>query len=136
MAQRFARPLRIRFAHCDPAGIVFYPQYLVMFNTLVEDWFDQGLAIPYASVLGPRRTGLPTVRLEVDFKAISRMGDDVQLGLAVERLGERSLILALDVRAGDEVRVTARKVLVATSLQTHQAMPWPDDLRQAMLRWC
>jgi len=136
VARRFVRPLRIRFAHCDPAGIVFYPQYLVLFNTLVEDWFDQGLGIPYASVLGPRRTGLPTVRLEVDFKAVSRMGEDVELGLSVERLGERSLTLALDLCAGDEVRVAARKVLVATSLQTHKAMPWPDDLRQAMQHWC
>ena len=27
----------IRFHHCDPAGIVFYPQYFVLFNELVED---------------------------------------------------------------------------------------------------
>jgi acyl-CoA thioesterase FadM len=26
----FERPVRIRFAHCDPAGIVFFPQYLVL----------------------------------------------------------------------------------------------------------
>ena len=31
----FERPRRIRFAHCDPAGIVFFPQYLVMLNNLV-----------------------------------------------------------------------------------------------------
>lgn len=135
MKPRFERPLRVRFAHCDPAGIVFYPQYLVLFTTLVEDWFDHGLSIPYASVLGPRRMGLPTVRLEVDFKAISRMGDDVRLGLQVERLGERSLTLALDLRAGDEQRVAARKVLVATSLQTHRAVAWPQDLREAMAHW-
>ncbi len=34
----FERPVRIRFSHCDPAGIVFFPQYLVMTNdVLVED---------------------------------------------------------------------------------------------------
>ncbi|MDF6762844.1 acyl-CoA thioesterase, partial [Escherichia coli] len=35
----FERAARIRFAHCDPAGIVYFPQYLVLFNVLVEDWF-------------------------------------------------------------------------------------------------
>ena len=41
-------PLRIRFAHCDPAGIVFFPQYLVMLNGHVEDWFTDGLGLSYA----------------------------------------------------------------------------------------
>ena len=27
----------IRFHHCDPAGIIFYPQYFILFNELVED---------------------------------------------------------------------------------------------------
>ena len=84
-APRFERALRIRFAHCDPAGIVFFPQYLVMFNGLVEDWFTEGLGVSYAELLGPRRVGLPIVRLECDFSAISRMGDDVVLGLSIMR---------------------------------------------------
>ena len=33
----FERDVLIRFSHCDPAGIVFFPQYLVMFNNHVED---------------------------------------------------------------------------------------------------
>ena len=41
----FERPLRIRFSHCDPAGIVFFPQYMVMFNGLLEDWFTDGMGI-------------------------------------------------------------------------------------------
>ena len=32
----FAADKPIRFHHCDPAGIVFYPQYFVLFNELVE----------------------------------------------------------------------------------------------------
>ena len=45
---RFERRVRIRFSHCDPAGIVFFPQYLVMTNVLVEDWFNESLDIDYA----------------------------------------------------------------------------------------
>ena len=33
-AAAFVHEERVRFAHCDPAGIVFFPQYLVMLNTL------------------------------------------------------------------------------------------------------
>jgi 4-hydroxybenzoyl-CoA thioesterase len=129
---RFERALRVRFAHCDPAGIVFFPQYLVMFNGLVEDWFTEGLGIPYAGLIGTRRVGLPTVKIESEFRAISRMGDEVTLGLAVEHLGRSSLTLTLGCRAGAQQRVNARQVLVFTDLHTHRATPMPPDVRQAL----
>lgn len=128
----FTRDYRIRFSHCDPAGIVFFPQYLVLFNQLVEDWFTDGLGISYADLLGPRRVGLPIVRLECDFRAISRMGDTVAFGLAVERIGGRSLTLALEARGSDALRVSSRQVLVFTSLDTHQAISMPADVRAAL----
>jgi 4-hydroxybenzoyl-CoA thioesterase len=128
----FERPLRIRFAHCDPAGIVFFPQYLVMINNLVEDWVGDSLGVPYAELLGRRRTGLPTVSLQCDFSAISRMGDDVTMGLSVERLGQRSITLQLGCRCGDEQRMRVRQVLVCTSLDSHRAVDIPADLRAAI----
>jgi 4-hydroxybenzoyl-CoA thioesterase len=128
----FERPLRIRFAHCDPAGIVFFPQYLVMINNLVEDWVGDSLGVPYAELLGRRRTGLPTVSLQCDFSAISRMGDDVTMGLSVERLGQRSITLQLGCRCGDEERMRVRQVLVCTSLDSHRAVDIPADLRAAI----
>ena len=82
----FKRERLIRFSDCDPAGIVFFPQYFIMFNGLVEDWVDE-LGIGYQQLVIGRRTGMPTVRLEADFQAISPMGDRVTLSLEVERLG-------------------------------------------------
>lgn len=135
-AGRFERVRRIRFGHCDPAGIVYYPHYMAMLNHQVEDWIDQGLGIPYAALVAERRVGLPTVRLEVDFRAVSRMGEDVVFGLAVERLGGRSITLALDVRGtgpdAGGLRLQARKVLVTTDLDTHRAIALPSDLRAAI----
>src|SRR5439155_507653 len=83
---------RIRFSDCDPAGIVFYPQYFVLLNGALEDWVD-ALGIGFAELVMRRRIGLPTVRIEADFHAVSRIGDAVQLQLEVERLGGRSLTL-------------------------------------------
>jgi len=128
----FERQLRIRFAQCDPAGIVFFPQYLVMINNLVEDWVTECLGVPYAELLGRRRTGMPTVSLQCEFTAISRMGEDVKLGLSVERLGGKSLTLQLGCRHGDEQRMSVRQVLVFTSLDTHRAVDVPADLRAAI----
>ncbi len=131
---RFERIYPIRFSHCDPAGIVFFPQYLVLFNHLVEDWFTHGLGIDYAHMLGERRIGLPIVHLECDFRAISHMGEDLTFGLTPERIGGKSLTLAIEARRGDELRVGARQVLVFTDLQTHAAIGVPADVRAALTR--
>src|ERR1700689_3212975 len=80
----------IRFAHCDPAGIVFYPRYLEMFNDLVEDWCREKLGIPFTSLISSGK-GLPTARIEVDFLAPSRMGDVLQASLLVRAIGRSSI---------------------------------------------
>ncbi|MDP9971277.1 4-hydroxybenzoyl-CoA thioesterase [Variovorax paradoxus] len=132
----FQRARMIRFSDCDPAGIVFYPQYFVMLNGLVEDWVSEGLGIGYHALIAERRIGLPTVRLEADFRAVSRMGDHVALGLAVERLGSRSMTLVLRCfdPASGELRMQMKQVLVTTSLESHRAVEIPQDLRTAILR--
>jgi 4-hydroxybenzoyl-CoA thioesterase len=126
----------VRFSQCDPAGIVFFPQYLVMLNTLHERWFTEALGVPYQDYIGVRRLGVPTVRLECDFTAVSRHGDRLRQRLAVAKLGRSSVALAVEFRGGgDELRARFRQVLVCTSLTTHKAVALPDDVRQAMLRY-
>jgi 4-hydroxybenzoyl-CoA thioesterase len=125
----------VRFAHCDPAGIVFFPQYLVMLNTLHERWFTEALGVPYHQFIGLRRLGVPTVRLECDFTAISKHGDVLRQRVSVSKLGRTSFELAVAFLCGDELRARFRQVLVCTSLATHKPHPLPDDLRQGMQRY-
>lgn len=131
----FVRPRQIRFTDCDPAGIVFYPQYFVMFNDHVEEWVDNELGIGYRKLIMDRRVGLPTVRVEADFRAVSHMGDAVTLSLAVERLGGCSLTLNLHcVGAEGAIRMHMRQVIVTISLATMHAIDIPPDLRAAIQR--
>lgn len=128
----FERKELVRFGHCDPAGIVFYPRYFEMLNSVVEDWITEGLGISYAELLGPRRVGLPSVHLSADFRRISRMGDVLTQQVAIQRLGSKSLSLTITFLGDDGVRVEFSQVLVCTSLLTHQSQPFPDDLRAAL----
>ncbi|KAB2938542.1 MAG: acyl-CoA thioesterase [Rhodocyclaceae bacterium] len=123
----------VRFSHCDPAGIVFYPQYFIMFNGLVEDWFNQGLGVNYARTITEHRLGFPIVKLECDFVAPSKIGEIITLGLRLLRLGRSSMEIAVDCRHGAQARLSARFVLVAMDLERQRAQPVPDDLRALML---
>jgi 4-hydroxybenzoyl-CoA thioesterase len=131
----FTQTRVIRFSDCDPAGMVFYPQYFVMLNALVEDWFTQALGVNYAHLLGQRRIGLPTVALQSEFRAPCRMGDAVELRLQLERMGSRSLTLRVDCMHGPTCCVQIRQVLVSTSLSHDGAIEIPQDVREGVARW-
>lgn len=122
----------IRFFHCDPAGIVYYPEYFNMFQSLVEDWFNQALEINYADFISNRRLGLPTVRIECEFLLPSRIGETISLILRVKRIGRSSIALAITGMLGEEIRLQAHVTLVTTSLETHRAIPIPQDLLQRL----
>jgi 4-hydroxybenzoyl-CoA thioesterase len=130
----FEREVLVRFAHCDPAGIVYFPQYLVLFNGHVEDWFNEGLGIGYAHFIGERRCGLPMVKLDCEFKAPSKMGERLTLGLEVTKVGNSSISLRLSASAQGQLRVLSNQVLVTTSLDTNKSIPIPDDLRGPLER--
>jgi 4-hydroxybenzoyl-CoA thioesterase len=132
MSAIFELPVRIRFSHCDPAGIVFFPQYLVLTNALVEDWFTDRLNIDYAHMIEQRRVGLPIVKLECEFSRPSRMGETVTLSLSVASIGRRSIRLDIVGQCGDEVRFRAHQVLVTTSLETGNSIDIPDDIATAL----
>ncbi|WP_349251860.1 thioesterase family protein [Azoarcus sp. L1K30] len=124
----------VRFSDCDPAGIVFFPNYFRMLNGVVEDWWAH-LGKPWTELVSKRRVGTPTVQLDTSFVLPSNFGDTIRFHLSVERLGTSSLVLQHVVVGADSARMRARQVLVATSLDNHKAIPWPDDVRQAINRF-
>ena len=131
----FEAAKQIRFHHCDPAGIVFYPQYFVLMNELVEDWFNRGLGVEFARFHTEGRHGIPMAHLECDFLAPSRVGETLVFVLAVEKIGKTSLRLAVEARAGDETRVRAALVVVHASLDTRRAVEFPPDFRERLARF-
>ena len=128
----FDRQVRIRFSHCDPAGIVFFPQYLVMTNALVEDWFNEGLHIDYAQIIAQRRVGLPIVKLDCEFSRPSQMGETITLTLGVVAIGRRSISIESVGHCRGETRFRAKQVLVTTSIESGQSIEIPVDIASAL----
>ncbi|ABM57349.1 acyl-CoA thioesterase [Verminephrobacter eiseniae] len=128
----FTKQYPIRFSFCDPAGIVYFPQYLVLSNWLIEDWFNEGLGIDFASFIGHRRLGLPIVKLNCEFISPSHHGDTLTLQLRVAKLGQRSITLDLEGHVDMIMRLRCQQVLVFTSLDTEKSTPMPDDVGDAL----
>lgn len=86
----FIKQEKIRFQHIDYAGIVFYPRFLEMLNSLVEDWFEEALDRPFSKM--HQTNGIPTVDLKVQFKKAARLGEILTKKLWVKELKSSSLI--------------------------------------------
>lgn len=132
----FRKTRQVRFSHCDPAGIVFFPRYLVQLNDFIEEWFNEALEIDYAELITVRKMGMPTVRLECDFVSPAPFGTAIDWQLAVERVGTSSITLVVEGWADGVQRFRLRTVIVATDGHQGRSAPLPDDIRLALSRFC
>ena len=122
----YTRIMQVEFNHCDPAGIVFYPRYFEMTNSLVENFFADVIGHSYAAMMDAGQ-GVPTARLEVNFKAPSRLGDKLHWMLHVARVGGSSVTFVANAMVGDQLRLTADLTLVWVTMG--KPARWPDDMR-------
>lgn len=117
---------RIRFSHCDPAGIVFYPRFAELFHEVVEDWFAEGIGVDFHTLRETWRLGVPAVRLELEFVAPSHYGEELSFRLEVEAIGRSSLNLVIGAHAMDGLRAQACLTLVFTAMDDFRAVRIDD----------
>ncbi len=125
----YTRCIPVEFNHCDPAGIVFYPRYFEMTNSVVENFFADEAGLSFARMMAAGQ-GVPTARLETDFHAPSRLGDRLEFTLAVTRIGCASVSLMLTARCAQERRITANLTLVW--VESGRPAAWPEALRSRL----
>lgn len=124
--------LVVRFGSCDPAGIVYTPEYLNLFNGVIEEWYGAELGLPYHEMVGRRRTGLGYAHVSADFAKPSSMGDVLDVAVVVRKIGRSSVTLTIHAFKGGSECVRATFVTVTTSLVDHRAIVLPNDLRIAL----
>jgi 4-hydroxybenzoyl-CoA thioesterase len=134
MGEVFRREKRVRFHHCDPAGIVFYPQYFVLFHELMEDWFTRELGEDYAAFVRGGH-GLPAVKVECEFLAPNPVGDVIAFELTLARLGASSITMRIVGKSRGVECVRAKLVAVHSKLDPLKSVKIPARLRSAMERF-
>ncbi|MCB1385882.1 MAG: acyl-CoA thioesterase [Nitratireductor sp.] len=127
----YRRTVPVEFNHCDPAGIVFYPRYFEMTNSVVENFFAEVLNYPFSRIHLQEKSGLPTVHIEIDFRAPSRLGDRLDFTLEIVRVGQSSVHLVLQAGSGGQERLRMQSVLVWVS-PAGKAAPWPAEIQEKM----
>ena len=126
----FSKKKTVRFSHCDPAGIVFYPRYAELCNEVVEDWFREALGVDFHELHEKRRLGVPAVRLEVDYLAPSTYGDVLEFTLGVKAIGNASMTLGIIAWCGDQERVRIQLKVVMMDMDAMRAVHIDEEWRE------
>lgn len=133
MSAPFRVTLPLRFAHCDPAGIGYYPRYLEMCDAAIEDWTAAILGVSRRTMHLEMELGLPTVDLHAQFTKVSVIGDALDFDVAVLSVGRSSIKLAVAVSCAGEPRFGIDLVQVLTRLTSMRAEAWPTEWRKRLI---
>ena len=123
----YVKIIPIEFNHCDPAGIVFYPRYFEMTNSVVENFFADVVGYSFARMHAGAQNGVPTVSIRCDFRVPSRLGDKVPFTLTVTALGRSSVTMRIVAAVDGETRLETENTLVW--IDGGRAAPWPEAIR-------
>jgi 4-hydroxybenzoyl-CoA thioesterase len=128
------RTERIHWGDCDPAGIIYYPNYFEIFDRCTTLMLEQAIGMTKRQyLLAYDFTGHPCVETRGRFLRPTRFGDDVVVESTIVSIGSSSFKvqhrLSKDgelVVEGSETRVWVRRQSAETmSIKAH---PIPDDV--------
>ena len=117
---KYTLTIQISWGHCDPAKIVFYPNYFIWFDQSAHHLFDKAganmgdLMVQYGVV------GLPIVDAHAEFIYPSKYGDEIEVTSWISEWSEKTLIVTHEIHNNGLLAVKGTEVRV-------WAKPHPDD---------
>ena len=132
MALSTTHRLRVRYAECDPMGIVFNANFFLYFDIgLTELWRAAGMSYAEMAQAGVE---MAVVEANARFRAAARFDDELDLEAAVEHLGRTSVVTAYRLSRGGELLCEGRLVHVFVGLPTLEKIEIPAHIRAAPAR--
>lgn len=135
MNEVFIQDHLIRFAHCDPAAIVYFPDFFDLAHATMEDWLREGVGSALPELIRRRRIGTPTVNIQCDFIKPLQMGEVLRFELRVLKVGGASVRLQYIGKRGEVECLRIGQTIVFMNLDTQSAVSIPEDLRPRIERY-
>jgi acyl-CoA thioester hydrolase len=126
--------LRVRYNECDAQGHVFNANYLVYFDVALTELWREALG-SYEALTAD---GLDMVVAEVGvrFRAPARFDDELTITLAVERLGNTSMVSAIGIARDGETLAEGRIVHIFVRADSvGEKVSIPDHVRRTLRRF-
>ena len=120
------------FGACDISGTAYFPAYFDILNGVNEEFWLK-LGFPWPKTIHEERWGTPTVHIKSEFSRPSMFGEQLDFEVSVLKVGRSSVTVYHEIRVEGEKRWDCTQVLAASDLDKHCSIPWPDEVRTALL---
>lgn len=125
--------IEIQFGDCDPAGIVYYPNYFRFFDNATAGLLSAAFVMHKRNWLEHYGiVGIPMVDTGARFLKPSSFGDMVEITSQVTELGRSSFGIRHSLFRGDELAIEAHEKRVWVKKGEDggiRSAPLPDDVR-------
>jgi acyl-CoA thioester hydrolase len=118
---------RVRFRDLDPMGHVNNAVFLTYVESARVEFLKQLGVAPTLEELG-----IIVARVEIDFRAPVRFGDEVEVTAWVSRFGGKSFDLGHELRVDGSIVAEAKTVLVTYDYSKREPVPIPDAWREKL----
>ena len=123
----FVHREQVRFRDLDPMGHVNNAVFL----TYIEQARVAFLA-EVGAATGLEDMNMIVARVEIDFKAPVRLGQEVEISVHASRFGTKSFDLDYDLRVDGELVAEAKSVQVAYDYDRREPMQLPADWKEKL----
>jgi 4-hydroxybenzoyl-CoA thioesterase len=129
-----SRPVEIEFGDCDPAGIVYYPNYFRMFDASTAYLFEAALGMKkIAWIKRFDILGIPVVDTGAKFIKPSRFGDVVTISSTVTGFKRSSFEVVHQLFNDGALAIEGRETRVwvgthADDPHKLRSLPVPDEV--------
>ena len=120
----FVHRERVRFRDLDWLGHV---------NNAVFLTYLEEARIGYLVPHGAAAANMILARVEIDFRAPLREGDEIEIGVRPSKVGTKSFELVYEIRCGETVAAEAKTVLVSYDYSNGRPVELPDSWREALV---
>ncbi len=123
----------VRYAECDPQGVVFNAHYLTYFDCTLNEAF-RGSDIDWLAEMKASGCDVQLVRSLVEYRKPLRFDETITCSARVARLGRSSISwqLAIHGPGPDDLRASGEIVWVYADLTAGESRPLPGWLRQQL----
>jgi 4-hydroxybenzoyl-CoA thioesterase len=137
MSKTHRLPVQIEFGDCDPAQIVYFPNFFRWIDASSRHYFTQ-CGVPPWRELEPASgiIGTPLVSTQARFLKPATYGEKIEVETTIAEWRGKSFLMKHRILRGadvlcecEEVRVFARRV--GGDITRIEAVPAPDDIRAA-----
>ncbi len=123
---------RVGWADADYAGIIFYPRYFEMLNSVIDEWFETAIGASFAGLIDAYQVGAPMGEIQARFDGACRLGDVLDFELSVVRLSSKTVTIASTASVSGETRIRTNATHICAHTDISGAAPWPPGLVEKM----